>query len=237
MEITPKLAEILKECGWERPPKQRGEFVITTRKGVPYTRAGIRAYWQRMMKRWIRGGNDVFTFNDIRAKWAREHPKPPNGAPASSAPPSGLDGEIKVRPKVFTVPKVSPVREAAAVMMPLRSEFDLVYEAIRNACKDAGFECARADDIWEESTIIQDIFNLIYKAHVVVVDFTTKNENVFYETGLAHALGRHVVPIAKNIDDVPFDIKHHRVLKYSDDDAGLAQLRQSLAARLKFIGE
>jgi len=233
--ITPKIAETLHACGWRS--KDRGEYVINTRTGKPYTSEGFRACWQRTMKKWIRTGNDAFTFHDIRAKWARDNPKPPNGQalPTVLTP---IDGGIRVNPRVFSVPKMSPARDAAAVMMPLASEFNRVYETIRDACVDTGFQCRRADDIWEESTIIQDIFNLIYKAHVVIVDFTGKNANVFYETGIAHALGKHVVPIARAIDDVPFDIKHHRVLRYSDEtEAGLAQLRQSLAARLRFIGD
>jgi hypothetical protein len=74
--------------------------------------------------------------------------------------------------------------------------------------------CTRVDDIWEESVVIQDIFNLIFRAHVVIVDFTGKNANVMYETGIAHTLGKHVIPISQSLDDVPFDMSHHRVLKY-----------------------
>jgi integrase len=233
--ITPKIAETLHACGWRS--KNRGEYVINTRKGKPYTSEGFRACWQRTMKKWSRTGNDVFTFHDIHAKWTRDNPKPPNGREVPALAARSAE-QILVAPRVFRVPKVSAARDAAAVMMPLASDFDRVYGTIRDACADTGFQCRRADDIWEESTIIQDIFNLIYKAHVVIVDFTRRNGNVLYETGIAHALGKHVVPIARDIDDVPFDIKHHRVLKYSvDSDAGLAQLRQSLAARLRFIGE
>lgn len=233
VEITPKIAEILKQCGQERA--DRGEYVVRTRQGKPYTSAGFRACWQRVMRQWTDAGHDIFTFHDIRRMWQRENPR----SPVSSLPNvAKVNGGIEVKPRVFNLPRVAPARDAAAVMMQLRPEFDRVYETIRDACADTGFQCQRADDIWEESTIIQDIFNLIYKAHVVIVDFTDKNANVFYETGIAHALGKHVVPIARNIDDVPFDIKHHRVLKYSDNsDEGLAQLRQSLAARLRFIGD
>jgi integrase len=234
--ITPKIAEPLEAC--RRLPPGSREYVIITRKGKPYTGEGFRACWQRTMRKWARAGNDVFNFRDIRAKWVRDNPKPPNGHSVQTPLAAQSHGGITVRPRVFSVPKGSPAQDAAAVMMPLASSFNRVYQTIRDACADTGFQCQRADDIWEESTIIQDIFNLIFRAHVVIVDFTGKNENVFYETGIAHALGKHVVPIARNIDDVPFDIKHHRVLKYTDDsDAGLSQLRQSLAARLRFIGE
>jgi hypothetical protein len=120
---------------------------------------------------------------------------------------------ITFAPNVFSVPDVSIEVDLAAVMMPLRAEFTPIYKAIFRACKSTGLRCLRADDIWEESAIVQDIFNLVFRAQVVIVDFTGKNPNVMYETGIAHTLGKHVVPISQSLDDVPFDLTHHRVLK------------------------
>jgi len=119
--------------------------------------------------------------------------------------------------------------------MPLRAEFTPVYKAIRRACKSSELKCLRADDIWEESTIVQDIFNLVFRAQVVVVDFTGKNPNVMYETGIAHTLGKHVIPISQSLDDVPFDLTHHRVLKYLDNEEGLTKLEEKLAVRLSQV--
>jgi AbiJ-like protein len=103
------------------------------------------------------------------------------------------------------------------------------------ACKSAGFRSLRADDIWEESVIVQDIFNLVYRSQIVVVDFTGKNPNVMYETGIAHTLGKHVFPISQSLDDVPFDLTHHRILKYLNNAEGLLQLETKLGARLRHV--
>ena len=142
---------------------------------------------------------------------------------------------ITFAPNVFTVPEMSVEPDLAAVMMPLAAEFMPVHKAIRRACKAAGLRCLRADSIWEESTIIQDIFNLIFRAQVVVVDFTGKNPNVMYETGIAHTLGKHVVPISQSMADVPFDVNHHRILKYLANEEGLGRLETKLAARLRQV--
>jgi hypothetical protein len=142
---------------------------------------------------------------------------------------------ITFAPNVFTVPEISVEPDLAAVMMPLAAEFTPVHKAIRRACKTAGLRCLRADSIWEESTIIQDIFNLIFRAQVVVVDFTGKNPNVMYETGIAHTLGKHVVPISQSMADVPFDVNHHRILKYLANEEGLSKLEAKLAARLRQV--
>jgi hypothetical protein len=121
-------------------------------------------------------------------------------------------------------------------MMPFAAEFTNVHIAIRNACGDAGFKCVRGDDIWDHSTIMQDVFALILRAQVVVVDFTGKNGNVMYETGIAHTLGKIVIPISQSQADVPFDLKHHRVLHYLHNLQGLAELSKGLAAKLRSLG-
>jgi hypothetical protein len=52
----------------------------------------------------------------------------------------------------------------------------------------------------------------------VVAELTTKNPNVFYELGLAHALEKPVVLVSSNEGDVPFDLKHIRVIYYDLTD-------------------
>lgn len=150
-----------------------------------------------------------------------------------SAKPSAR--KIMFSPHVFHLPEGSVESDLVAVMMPLRSEFDPVFAAIKAASTDCDFRCLRADDIWEEATIIQDIFNLVFRARLVVVDFTGKNPNVMYETGIAHTLGKLVVPISQSLDDVPFDIAHQRVQKYLANQEGLALLRSKLAEKLNRV--
>jgi hypothetical protein len=148
-----------------------------------------------------------------------------------SAKPS--ERKLTFAPHVFEIPPVLTVEhDLATAMMPFGSGFAGTHEAIKGACQDAALRCVRADDIWENATIIQDIFNLIIRARVVIVDFTGKNPNVMYETGIAHTLGKLVVPITQSLDDVPFDIRHHRVLKYLPNTEGYAELRKHLGEKL-----
>jgi hypothetical protein len=142
---------------------------------------------------------------------------------------------ITFAPGIFAVPDGSVEPDLVAVMMPMSAEFEQVYKAIHRACKSASLRSLRADDIWEDSVIVQDIFNLVFRAQVVVVDFSGKNPNVMYETGIAHTLGKHVFPITQSIDDVPFDLKHHRVLKYLNNREGLASMEAKLGARLRQV--
>lgn len=141
--------------------------------------------------------------------------------------------KLTFAPSVFEIPDDTTVEpDLAAVMMPFSAEFRPVHEAIAAACKAAGYRCVRADNIWDHTTIIQDVFKLILKAGVVIVDFSGKNPNVMYETGIAHTLGKLVVPISRSAADVPFDLKHHRVLEYLPNTEGLAAMTAALQKKL-----
>ena len=97
--------------------------------------------------------------------------------------------------------------------------------------------CSRADEIWENPAIIQDIVTLIDKSFVVVCDCTGRNANVFYEIGIAHTLGREVVLITQVDADIPFDLRHLRYIKYLDNDEGRHALKAALAERFRYLQE
>jgi hypothetical protein len=151
---------------------------------------------------------------------------------------STTDGGKRVyfTPSIFAVPDEPVDHRLVAVMMPFDRSFADVYDAIRMACQGAEMYAQRVDDIWENSTIIQDVFSLIWRASVVVCDFSGRNPNVFYECGIAHTLGKAVVPIAQHQSDVPFDVRHHRYLAYHPNAEGLAGLQTKLQTRLMTLG-
>lgn len=132
----------------------------------------------------------------------------------------------------FRIPNVGVDNSLVVVLMPFAG-FDSVYQSIRSACTNVGLNCLRADDIWENFSIIQDIFSLIYRAKIVFVDFSYKNPNVMYETGIAHTLGKTVIPIAQSIQDIPSDMVHHRALIYHSNGEGLQYLERELAEKLR----
>jgi hypothetical protein len=143
--------------------------------------------------------------------------------------------DIEARPTVFRVPAEPLDNNLVSVMMPFHAGFNEVHGAIEQAANAVGMVCQRADNIWEEDEVIQDIFSLIYRSGIVVCDFTGQNPNVFYEAGIAHTLGRAVVPISQNEQHVPFDLRHHRFLHYLNNGEGLANLVARLTPRLRTL--
>jgi hypothetical protein len=144
---------------------------------------------------------------------------------------------VTFSPSVFELPQGSTVKDCVSIMMPLSKDFDNVYSAIKNACIKKGVTFHRADNFWKNSVIIQDIFELIYRSSIVIVDFSSRNENVFYEAGIAHTLGKNVIPITQSIDNIPFDLRHHRHIIYLNNGEGLRELENKLADRLECLKE
>lgn len=117
-------------------------------------------------------------------------------------------------------------------MMPFKPTFGKIYSAIRSACVSSKYQCLRVDEIWEEPEIIQEIFSLIYRSRIVICDFSGRNPNVFYEAGIAHTLGKQVIPIVQNKKDIPFDLRHFRMIEYSNTKVGRINLKKKLVQKL-----
>lgn len=143
--------------------------------------------------------------------------------------------QISFTPSVFEVPEESVDAALVAVMTPFQPQFEPVFLTIQDAALQCGFTAVRAKDIWQHSVVIQDVFSLIFRSKIVVCDFTGKNPNVFYEAGIAHTLGKHVVPITQAEADIPFDLRHHRFLPYLNNDEGRAEFLPQLASRFRSL--
>lgn len=142
---------------------------------------------------------------------------------------------ITFTPSVFHVPEKELNEKLVSVMMPFSASFKGTYDAIKRVADHLKIDCLRADDIWENSTFMQDIFDLIYCSKIVIVDYSGRNPNVMYETGIAHTLGKTVIPITQSLDDIPSDLGHHRALKYLANDQGYRDLSNELYKRIKTI--
>jgi hypothetical protein len=138
------------------------------------------------------------------------------------------------RPNVFQLSEYENIEPTlVSAMMPFDPHFDRVYTMLKTVAESVNLRCRRADDIWENPAIIQDVVSLIDRSHVVIADCTGRNPNVFYEIGIAHALGREVILITQNEADIPFDLRHLRYVKYLNNNEGLEQLAHRLQGRLK----
>jgi len=52
--------------------------------------------------------------------------------------------------------------------------------------------------------------------------------NVMYELGVAHAIGKPTIIIAKNFTEIPFDLNNKRMVIFKDDKDLISKLRDSM---------
>ena len=136
------------------------------------------------------------------------------------------------RPKVFQLAEFENIEPSlVSAMMPFHPNFDAVYATLQGLATSVGLRCRRADDIWENPAVIQDVVTLIDRSSVVICDCTGRNPNVFYEIGIAHALGRDVILITQAEADIPFDLRHLRYVQYLNNGEGLRALSGRLQPR------
>ncbi len=118
------------------------------------------------------------------------------------------------------------------VLMPFDTAFHDIYKfGIKGAADDVGAYAERLDEQVFMEGILERIFNQISKADVVIADMTGRNPNVFYEVGYAHALGKIVLLLTQDADDIPFDLKHRQHIVY---DGKIDTLRKELVPKLKW---
>jgi hypothetical protein len=112
-------------------------------------------------------------------------------------------------------PRIRQFLDTCFVMMPFGQWYDRYYQEIYiPAIRDAGFEPVRADELFTTGSVVEQIWEQIERSKVLLAELTDKNANVFYELGLAHAARKPVVFTAGKVEDVPFDLRHLRVIVY-----------------------
>jgi hypothetical protein len=118
------------------------------------------------------------------------------------------------------------------VLMPFAEKWsDRIWRLIRGECSLAGFTAIRADDLVGVD-ILEDVWEGISRAALVIADLTNRNANVFYELGIAHTLGKRVILLTQNLAEMPSDMRRYRCIEYEDNADGYEMLRRGLQLHL-----
>lgn len=100
--------------------------------------------------------------------------------------------------------------------MPTMGWLPDVKRTIESAAE--GFKCELSVDNAAPGNIMSQVWKDIRRSEVVVADMTELNPNVFYEMGLAHALGKTVILIVQMKSlPTPFDVSSHKYYEYDPD--------------------
>ena len=149
---------------------------------------------------------------------------------------SGIE-RVELLPRSGTkVEEVTVDSTLAFILMPFSPVLAPVYEDIvKPVLQKAGLRPIRADDLFDNRPIMDEVWQNIERARLLVSDLTGRNPNVFYETGIAHAMGKEVILLTRDLNDVPFDLRHIRCIVYSDSVRGGDALRGQLSKTVEIV--
>lgn len=121
---------------------------------------------------------------------------------------------------------------SAFVIMPFGEPWsDRVFQKlIAVGVRDGGLECVRGDMIVRVGDLGRNIWGALLHAGIVIADVSAVNANVFYELGLAHALGKDTVILRQKGSMIPADIggAHYHEYGLDDIDTSAAWLANEL---------
>ena len=121
----------------------------------------------------------------------------------------------------------------AFVAMPFAPEMeDVFYYGIQNPVRQLGYICERVDQEAFIGDILEQVKMRIQNAEIVIADLTGANANVYLEVGYAWGKGRRTVLVANKKDELRFDVRGQRCLRYQS----IKDLEKQLTTELKALG-
>jgi hypothetical protein len=114
------------------------------------------------------------------------------------------------------------------VLTPFSSEETEIYAYIKEVCTRTGFMCVRGDETFTDTDILTHVIRIMVRARLVIANITSRNPNVFYELGIAHALGKQTLLVSKTIHDAPFDVKTRRIITFEDEKELQSRLGEAM---------
>ena len=121
------------------------------------------------------------------------------------------------------------------VTIPFDKEFHHLRGSLMEVSKEAGVSLFFKDETFDRLVAIaESIYSEISKSDFVVAEISRPNANIFYEIGLAHAMGKPVIILAQEGDfQIPSDFRNIPYISYTPTPKGLSEFRDRFSKFLK----
>jgi hypothetical protein len=145
-------------------------------------------------------------------------PVPPDLASSlkSSLDAIYVEGKMWVEPNPYLLHRTEfvPIQNQVFVVQPW-SLRETVFPVIKRVLSENGYNAVYAGDR-DGQVIFDDVWLMLNESHAVVVDFTSRRPNVYLEYGMALVLGKPIVAITQNLEDIPSDTPNLKFIPYND---------------------
>jgi hypothetical protein len=120
-----------------------------------------------------------------------------------------------VAERLRSVGYASASKRHVFVAMPFADEMeDVFHYGIQNAVNSVGWLCERADLSAFTGDVMEWVQNRIKTASLVIADLSGANPNVYLELGFAWGCGTPAVLLARDSNELRFDVRGQRCLLY-----------------------
>lgn len=116
--------------------------------------------------------------------------------------------------------EIKVIPNSAVFLTPFNNEGDKLFEKCRNILSNFDMSLKKTDNQVEKDDILMNIVSLIVKAELIIVNINGQNPNVYYELGIAHAIGKPTILLSRTnlgLEDIGFDIRQKRIIMYRSD--------------------
>ena len=96
------------------------------------------------------------------------------------------------------------------------------------AIKQLGLHAERADSGFTPNSLIEKVWKKINEAAVIITVLTSVNPNVLYELGISHTLGKPVILLLQNGQNIPTDINFIEYIPYDGQLGKEEELKEKI---------
>ncbi|SBS61871.1 hypothetical protein [Vibrio atlanticus] len=119
------------------------------------------------------------------------------------------------------------------VLTPLNPDFNEDFEWVENAFRKHKYVCSKGNDVKVQSNLLSHIIKEMLASKFVVANIGGRNPNVFYELGIAHALGKDVILISRSVDDITFDLSSSQIIIFNTEEQLSSSIDEWLVSTLE----
>lgn len=118
------------------------------------------------------------------------------------------------------------------MLTPFNQRESGTFRAVQRVAQRFGFRCVRGDEEFVPDEILPHVVGLMVRARIIVANINGRNPNVYYELGIAHALGKPTILISRSLDSVPFDLRAKYVVLFEKTEELEERLRDAITRLL-----
>lgn len=116
-------------------------------------------------------------------------------------------------------------------LTPFHNDFEEEFMFVEKICYNVGLKCSRGDEDFVKGNVLRYILERVLASRIIIANLNGRNPNVYYELGIAHAIGKPVILIAnaKTFNEIPFDLQSNKLIIYQRPEELGKSLTNALA--------